>query len=66
MKCSWDLPQALDEKYGGWLSGDVIPDFVNYAKLCFERYGDRVKHWLTFNEPWVICMLGYGEGAFAP
>lgn len=43
-----------------------MPDFVRYARLCFERYGDRVKHWLTFNEPWVITSLGYAAGAFAP
>jgi beta-glucosidase len=44
----------------------IVPDFKNYAKLCFERFGDRVQHWLTLNEPWVIAVLGHGQGAFAP
>ena len=63
---SWDLPQALQDRYGGWLSKDAIPDFVRYAQLCFGRYGDRVKHWLTFNEPWCVSVLGNGIGQFAP
>ncbi len=62
----WDLPQALQEEYGGWLDPQVVEHFKEYAKLCFERFGDRVKHWITFNEPWVITILGYGQGAFAP
>ncbi|CCL99376.1 uncharacterized protein FIBRA_01394 [Fibroporia radiculosa] len=63
----WDLPQALHERYGGWLNKEkIIPDFVNYSRICFERFGDRVKHWLTFNEPWCISIHGYGRGVFAP
>ncbi|KAI0725480.1 beta-glucosidase [Fomitopsis betulina] len=63
----WDLPQALHDRYGGWLNKDeIVPDFVNYSKICFERFGDRVKYWLTFNEPWCISILGYGRGVFAP
>lgn len=58
----WDIPAALDDRYGGWLSKEnVIPDFLNYARLAFARYGDRVKHWLTFNEPWVNSDAS-GEG----
>ncbi|TBU43006.1 beta-glucosidase [Dichomitus squalens] len=64
----WDLPQALYERYGGWLSREIIDDYVNYAKICFERFGDRVKYWcvLTHNEPWCISILGHGRGVFAP
>ncbi|KAG6907188.1 Beta-glucosidase 1B [Tephrocybe rancida] len=34
--------------------------------ICFEAFGDRVKHWLTINEPWCVAILGYGRGVFAP
>lgn len=34
--------------------------------MCFEAFGDRVKHWLTLNEPWCVAVLGYGRGVFAP
>lgn len=51
-------PQALEDKYGGWLSDDVVPDFDNYARTLFELYGDRVKHWFTLNEPTSFCFNG--------
>jgi len=62
----WDLPLALQMEGDGWLSRDIIVHFSGYAKLCFERFGDRVKHWITLNEPWVVSILGYGQGVFAP
>ncbi|KIK34238.1 glycoside hydrolase family 1 protein [Suillus luteus UH-Slu-Lm8-n1] len=63
----WDLPQALHDKYGGWLNKDeIVQDYIRYAKVCFQAFGDRVKHWLTMNEPWCISILGYGRGVFAP
>ncbi|KAL4244934.1 Beta-glucosidase 1B [Abortiporus biennis] len=63
----WDLPQALHDRYLGWLNKDeIIQDYVHYARVCFERFGDRVKYWLTMNEPWCISILGYGRGVFAP
>ncbi|KAH8112866.1 glycoside hydrolase family 1 protein [Phellopilus nigrolimitatus] len=63
----WDLPQALHDRYGGWLNKDeIVKDYTNYARVCFEAFGDRVKFWLTMNEPWCISILGYGRGVFAP
>ncbi|KAL3529724.1 hypothetical protein ACH5RR_009046 [Cinchona calisaya] len=62
----WDLPQALEEEYGGFRSHKVIHDFHGYANICFERFGDRVKQWITFNEPWSFSIEGYDNGAFAP
>jgi beta-glucosidase/6-phospho-beta-glucosidase/beta-galactosidase len=44
------MPQALEDEYGGWLNSKVVDDFVNFASLCFERFGDRVKMWITLNE----------------
>ncbi|KAJ3514699.1 hypothetical protein NLJ89_g2221 [Agrocybe chaxingu] len=62
----WDLPQALEDRYGGWRDKRVVDDFVHFAKTCFDAFGDLVKHWITLNEPWCIAVLGYGYGVFAP
>lgn len=62
----WDLPLALQTEEDGWLNPEISDYFKGYADLCFSRFGDRVKHWITLNEPWVVSILGYGHGAFAP
>ncbi|KAK7179022.1 beta-glucosidase [Paraphaeosphaeria sporulosa] len=51
----WDLPLALQNTYGGWLSPDIVEDFTNYARIVFERYHTKVHHWFTINEPIVFC-----------
>ncbi|CAL1538499.1 unnamed protein product [Lymnaea stagnalis] len=61
----WDLPQALEDK-GGWLNSTIQDDFSAYSRLCFQRFGDRVKKWITFNEPPIVTILGYGDGVLAP
>ncbi len=55
----WDLPQALQDEYGGWESRQIIPDFTAYAALLFERFGDRVHHWVTLNEQNIFITHGY-------
>lgn len=62
----WDLPLALQMEYDGWLNPQIADFFADYAKICFERFGDRVTNWITLNEPWVVAILGYGQGVFAP
>ena len=62
----WDLPLALQLEEDGWLSPTIVDHFARYAELCFNRFGDRVKHWITLNEPWVVSILGHGQGVFAP
>jgi beta-galactosidase len=62
----WDLPLALELEHDGWLNPRMAEFFTGYARLCFEHFGDRVRHWITFNEPWVTAILGYGQGVFAP
>ena len=46
----FEIPLGLMEKYDGFLSRETIDFYVNYAKVCFERYKDKVKYWITFNE----------------
>uniref|UniRef100_A0A7N1A330 Beta-glucosidase n=1 Tax=Kalanchoe fedtschenkoi TaxID=63787 RepID=A0A7N1A330_KALFE len=62
----YDLPLALDEMYSGWLHQNIVNDFAQYADFCFTVFGDRVKNWITFNEPRVVAAQGYGDGSFAP
>ncbi|XP_042480091.1 beta-glucosidase 12-like [Macadamia integrifolia] len=62
----WDCPLALDKEYGGFLSPHIIKDYRDYADLCFKEFGDRVKHWITFNEPYVYSTFGYATGILAP
>ncbi|OAY80827.1 Beta-glucosidase 12 [Ananas comosus] len=90
----WDLPQAVEDEYGGFLSDRIFDrfnlfsrrpvsktniaslnlflqlscrkDYVDFAEVCFREFGDRVKHWITFNEPWTFCSVGYDLGKLAP
>nr|XP_043608969.1 beta-glucosidase 12-like [Erigeron canadensis] len=62
----WDLPQALEDEYGGFLSSRIVDDFRDFAELCFRRFGDRVKYWITLNEPWSYSVGGYEKGNYAP
>ncbi len=49
----FDLPYYLQEK-GGWLIRQTISEFEYYAKVCFSYFGDRVKNWMSFNEPYIV------------
>ncbi|BFG29389.1 hypothetical protein CerSpe_156630 [Prunus speciosa] len=62
----WDLPQVLEDRYEGWLSTQIVKDFEHYAFTCFQTFGDRVKHWITFNEPHNTALQGYDLGIQAP
>ncbi len=61
----WDLPQALEDR-GGWPARETVEAFAEYVEVVAGRLGDRVAHWITQNEPWVISWLGYGRGEHAP
>ncbi|XP_063096388.1 cytosolic beta-glucosidase isoform X1 [Cavia porcellus] len=61
----FDLPQALEDQ-GGWLSEAIIEVFDKYAQFCFSTFGNRVRQWITINEPNVLCAMGYDLGFFAP
>ncbi|TKA76824.1 hypothetical protein B0A55_04628 [Friedmanniomyces simplex] len=63
----WDLPQALYDRYGGFLNqAEYVQDYVRYARVLFEAMGSKVKYWITYNEPWCSTILGYNIGQFAP
>ncbi len=55
----WDLPQALQDKYNGWESREIIEDFANYAKLVYTEFGNKVKYIVTMNEQNVFTQMGY-------
>ncbi|OXA44769.1 Myrosinase 1 [Folsomia candida] len=61
----WDTPQSLED-LGGFTNEVIVDHFVSFSRLAFTLFGDRVKHWITFNEPWVVCWQGYGVGSKAP
>ncbi|KAL1095779.1 hypothetical protein V6Z11_D06G178900 [Gossypium hirsutum] len=61
-----DLPQEIEDRYGSWLSPESQLDFAYFADICFKSFGDRVKYWVTFNEPNFQVKFGYREGTFPP
>jgi beta-glucosidase len=61
----WDLPQALEDE-GGWAVRSTADAFVDYANVVSRALGDRVKNWITHNEPAVVAWLGYETGVHAP
>jgi beta-glucosidase len=61
----WDLPQALQDK-GGWVNRETAYAFAEYAQLLVGHLSDRVKVWMTHNEPWVAAMAGHFAGEHAP
>ncbi|XP_035764915.1 lactase-phlorizin hydrolase-like [Neolamprologus brichardi] len=61
----WDLPEAL-QKVNGWESAEMIDIFNDYCDFCFATFGDRVKFWITLNQPQTIAWSGYGLGNMPP
>jgi beta-glucosidase len=61
----WDLPQALQDK-GGWAAREVAELFAEYASAVAGALGDRVRRWITLNEPQVVASQGYRTGTHAP
>ncbi|GAB6190145.1 GH1 family beta-glucosidase [Marinitoga arctica] len=62
----YDIPLYLFEKYGGWESKDFPKIFNDYSSFLFEEYGNKVKQWITLNQPLRIIQRGYIEGTFPP
>uniref|UniRef100_A0A0D3G6Q4 Beta-glucosidase n=1 Tax=Oryza barthii TaxID=65489 RepID=A0A0D3G6Q4_9ORYZ len=61
-----DLPQSLQDEYGGWISPKIVDDFTAYADVCFREFGDRVAHWTTVLEPNAMAQAGYDMGILPP
>lgn len=62
----WDLPLVLDRRLGGWPNRELARYFADFGDLMYRRLGDRVRRWITINEPWVVCQGGYLLGDLAP
>ncbi len=61
----WDIPQGLED-IGGWPERDIVHEFVKYSYHVSKHLGDRVRNWITHNEPWCVSYLGYIEGHKPP
>jgi beta-glucosidase len=61
----WDLPSDL-QRIGGWAARDTAYRFADFVSLIAGRLGNRVKQWITHNEPWVVAFLGNQLGVHAP
>jgi beta-glucosidase len=61
----WDTPQVIEDA-GGWPVRDTVDAYCEYVEAVAERLGDRVGHWITHNEPWVVAWVGHGWGHHAP
>ena len=61
----WDTPQPVED-LGGWPARETVDAFCEYVEVVSDRLGDRVGHWITHNEPWVVSWIGHGWGHHAP
>jgi beta-glucosidase len=61
----WDTPQAIEDE-GGWPARATAEAFVEYVEAVVARLGDRVRNWITHNEPWVHAWIGHAWGHHAP
>ena len=62
----WDMPEALFKKHGGFVGRDTCYHFANYADMLVKHFGDRIKNWITVNEPWEHATFGHLFGNHAP
>lgn len=61
----WDTPLAIQND-GGWLHDGIVEHFADYARVAFNAFGDRVKWWLTINEPHQFCLQNWNYGQVEP
>lgn len=61
----WDLPQYISD-VGGFMDPIIVEYFRTYADVLYRSFGQRVKRWITFNEPYIFCIHGYADGSKPP
>nr|QJC44971.1 beta glucosidase 8 [Stevia rebaudiana] len=61
-----DFPQELEDRYGSWLNPEMQEEFIYFAEICFKAFGDRVKYWITINEPKSVTDYAYEVGIIPP
>ncbi|XP_051135488.1 beta-glucosidase 18-like [Andrographis paniculata] len=61
-----DYPQELEDRFGAWLSPLMQEEFVHFAEICFKNFADRVKYWMTINEPNIFAEMAYERGTYPP
>jgi len=61
----FDTPSIFFE-CGDWLNETTIAHFVTFARICFSEYGQKVRYWITINEPWSVACGQYIVGHFPP
>ncbi|MFS7921335.1 putative beta-glucosidase [Helianthus anomalus] len=61
-----EFPQELEDIYGSWLNPEMQEEFIYFADACFKSFGDRVKYWITINEPLLLAEMAYELGVFPP
>ncbi|KAL2247540.1 UNVERIFIED_CONTAM: Beta-glucosidase 18 [Sesamum indicum] len=61
-----EYPQEFEDRFGGWLSSVMQEEFVHFAETCFKHFADRVKYWMTMNEPNVFAEMAYESAMFPP
>ena len=62
----WDFPQKLQDDIGGFANRDTAKYFAEYSAIVAKALGDKVKNWITLNEPWVYAIAGHYFGIHAP
>ncbi len=62
---AWDLPQKLQD-IGGWGNRDVTDYFEQYARILYKEFGEKVRQWVTFEEPFCTAFIGNYLGTYAP
>ncbi|KAL2247538.1 UNVERIFIED_CONTAM: Beta-glucosidase 18 [Sesamum indicum] len=61
-----EYPQELEDRFGGWLSPLMQEEFVHFAETCFSYFADRVKYWMTINEPNLTSEMSYERATYPP